>query len=474
MAHYNNTIFKTNYNYNTNKKEIIKRLDSSVDTASIVCEGGKRCFSKDLGPGRLCPDNPSEIDIQSRVEHSNILKVDWIVQRQSTEQGTTIKMRELDTNLFDYIMHATVKYSVDHKLNILYKILDTLNSLHQENIIHLDLKPENVMMDKDEPYIIDFGSARSTGDCYRECFLMKPISNEKQMTGEIRPPEIYKTTSRYTCYGWYCDVWSLVYMIVFTLVKYRIYPKEVKTQGQIHKYLEGKFSYPDERKSVIENLFKGFSYEHIDELKRLLLSMLNYKYDERPTVCSILSSFIWDPYRRQTVLNMVIHPKIVNMYKNAVGDARSIYEYFIKKYEMPIQPLFMSIDLYYRSSHMIDLYSEDDHATRSIYIRAGCCIISLASTISAGDDEYSRVLTYYHISDRAYMGRIIDRIIIYNKGALNINSLYAAARSLDHLKYMIKTYFFDPIKYTNFDYDVERCNDNFSVEWKLSSMRYLH
>jgi len=53
----------------------------------------------------------------------------------------------------------------DEVYKIIKGICRGLDALHEENIIHLDLKPQNVLMDGNMmPKIVDFGLARLLGE----------------------------------------------------------------------------------------------------------------------------------------------------------------------------------------------------------------------------------------------------------------------------------------------------------------------
>ena len=48
--------------------------------------------------------------------------------------------------------------------NIFLLLLKTVNDLHLKNYIHCDLKPQNILYDRGEVYLIDFGSAKQQGE----------------------------------------------------------------------------------------------------------------------------------------------------------------------------------------------------------------------------------------------------------------------------------------------------------------------
>lgn len=60
------------------------------------------------------------------------------------------------------LIHASGCLSTETAINLTRQICEGLNAAHQKKIIHLDLKPRNIMIDHDgKVYIMDFGVSRS-------------------------------------------------------------------------------------------------------------------------------------------------------------------------------------------------------------------------------------------------------------------------------------------------------------------------
>ncbi len=81
--------------------------------------------------------------------------------------------------------------SFPHALDLIKKIAAGLNALHIQGIIHRDMKPENILVDREkgEPRIIDLGIAKSSRDSMPEADRIKTRSNDVFGTSNTMAPE---------------------------------------------------------------------------------------------------------------------------------------------------------------------------------------------------------------------------------------------------------------------------------------------
>ena len=101
------------------------------------------------------------------------------------ENGTVyFTMQYIDgQNLHDFVVQKG-KLSLEETLNYLTKIAKLLHGIHQENFLHRDVKPENILIDKNgNAYLIDFGIAK----CYDEMGIVKTLT--AMGTKRYAPPE---------------------------------------------------------------------------------------------------------------------------------------------------------------------------------------------------------------------------------------------------------------------------------------------
>ena len=170
--------------------------------------------------------------------------------------------------LMDYVEGKTLDcYSWNHfsalkKYEICYKILQAIHNAHSNNVIHRDIKPQNIIYDdiKNEITIIDFGASKIKTIIDKETTM--PMFSENYSA-----PEVIKgndITEK-------CDYYSL------GVVFYEMFLCEKATDCK-------------KMKNIIEQRILK------NELKELLISMINENPQERPKsisdICIIFSDLI--------------------------------------------------------------------------------------------------------------------------------------------------------------------------------------
>jgi tRNA A-37 threonylcarbamoyl transferase component Bud32 len=72
-----------------------------------------------------------------------------------------IAMEYVDGPSLESILAARKKWSIEETIRLVVEIADGLDSTHKKGIIHRDIKPGNILIDKEgRPHIVDFGIAR--------------------------------------------------------------------------------------------------------------------------------------------------------------------------------------------------------------------------------------------------------------------------------------------------------------------------
>jgi tetratricopeptide (TPR) repeat protein/predicted Ser/Thr protein kinase len=100
-----------------------------------------------------------EIHLSSLVTHPNVLRVFDLGEHEGLKFLT---MQYIEGDTLDGLMRREKRLPVDWSLALFRQLCGALGAAHAKGILHRDLKPQNVMVDKDRnAFLTDFGLATS-------------------------------------------------------------------------------------------------------------------------------------------------------------------------------------------------------------------------------------------------------------------------------------------------------------------------
>lgn len=138
-------------------KEYLPHEIANRDNKTAVLPNPERDAVRDYQVG--LKNFVKEARALARFKHPNIVRV----LRFFEANGTAYMVMEYEEgqSLADYLKRNGPKLDEATLLRIFLPILNGLNAVHEAKMLHLDIKPENIYLRKDEsPMLIDFGSAR--------------------------------------------------------------------------------------------------------------------------------------------------------------------------------------------------------------------------------------------------------------------------------------------------------------------------
>lgn len=219
-----------------------------------------------------------EVDTMKKLANNKYVVKYYDSNAQKLEDGTyeVLLLMEYCPNksLLDLMnQHLKTKLSTDQILKIMYEISVAISSMHYMNLIHRDLKVENVLINaKGDFKLADFGSTSG--------FIAPPKNQEEfqavaydilhQTTPQYRAPEmidLYKNIP----IDYKSDIWALG---VF-LYKLMYYTTPFELQGEL-AILHGYFQFPT----------NGPKYP--SRLKNLVIIMLQVNPELRPNIYQVI------------------------------------------------------------------------------------------------------------------------------------------------------------------------------------------
>ncbi|XP_015784003.1 serine/threonine-protein kinase D2-like [Tetranychus urticae] len=149
----------------------------------------------------------NEVAILQSIKHPGIVNLEKMFE---TPERIFVVMEKLQGDMLGMILSSEMKRLPERKTKFLiYQILIALKYLHSRNIVHCDLKPENVLLSSDDEYphvkLCDFGFARIIGE---KTFLRTIVGTPAYLA-----PEVLRNKS----YNRSLDMWSLGVIIYVSL-----------------------------------------------------------------------------------------------------------------------------------------------------------------------------------------------------------------------------------------------------------------
>ena len=221
----------------------------------------------------------NEVEILSFLKTKNIPNIikfersgngTLLLDNQKEERNFIIMEYAHNLNLFLYTTFFGKGFQEKHAKYFFYLIVKAVQSIHENKICHLDLKPANIMLNQDSsPKICDFGFAN---------YLYRKIRNYNG-TDKFIPPEIIK---RIPYDGIKADIFSLG-VILFALVFGKFAFEKPLSNDSNYKYIM------NNNDELFWNKFpeaKNIS----DDFKKLYFKMVSYVPENRPTTEEILKN----------------------------------------------------------------------------------------------------------------------------------------------------------------------------------------
>lgn len=143
-----------------------------------------------------------EIKLLRHFRHDNVVTlIDFLVPEDRDFDEVCIVMEMIDTDLHR-VIYSKQELTDPHVQYFVYQILRGLKYVHSANVVHRDLKPQNILVNKDcELKICDFGLARGFGEGEEDCDFTHYV-----VTRWYRAPEVMLTAKQYTRS---VDMWSV-------------------------------------------------------------------------------------------------------------------------------------------------------------------------------------------------------------------------------------------------------------------------
>ncbi|MCM3769274.1 MULTISPECIES: serine/threonine protein kinase [Priestia] len=196
-----------------------------------------------------------EAKLLSQLNHPQIPSLYEVIE---TDEGCFLVMELIQGKTFeDLIFEEKCVYTEEKALGILLDILEVVSVIHEQGIVHRDLRIPNIIDVKGTIYVIDFGLARLLGD-------------HEETSSLIEEQQFMRQTSVAS------DIYALGHFLLFLL-----YSGYEPTEKQERSW-EQELSLSTPIKTIIQKMLRADeSYESIKSLQKDIYDYINSKNSGR-------------------------------------------------------------------------------------------------------------------------------------------------------------------------------------------------
>jgi serine/threonine protein kinase len=149
---------------------VYKAIDPHI--GRIVAIKTRKFDADDLGstPGNLHKRFFREAHSAGSLSHPNIVR---IYEAAEDEGQFFIVMEYVEGQSLEDLIQTKKKKTLEEIIGLIYQVAEGLECAHQKGIIHRDIKPGNILIDRNgRPRIVDFGIARSTASTLSQSTIL--------------------------------------------------------------------------------------------------------------------------------------------------------------------------------------------------------------------------------------------------------------------------------------------------------------
>nr|XP_045378606.1 serine/threonine-protein kinase D1 isoform X3 [Camelus bactrianus] len=206
----------------------------------------------------------NEVAILQNLHHPGVVNLECMFE---TPERVFVVMEKLHGDMLEMILSSEKGRLPEHITKFLItQILVALRHLHFKNVVHCDLKPENVLLASADPFpqvkLCDFGFARIIGE--------KSFRRSVVGTPAYLAPEVLRNKG----YNRSLDMWSVGVIIYVSLSGTFPFNEDEDIHDQIQN---AAFMYPP-------NPWKEISHEAIDLINNLLQVKMRKRYSVDKTL----------------------------------------------------------------------------------------------------------------------------------------------------------------------------------------------